>query len=162
MDKVIVSALLIIASITAATITINVIGVGLDRGGTSLVQSQRDAAHRIQSGITIISAGYTETEIEGEEILNFWLKGSGNVVIKPLSSFDVFLRRGDGTWGEYIPYSDGEDDGTWTPVPFTETLNPRETLEIEVSLKLNPGVHVLSVATPEGVTAKYVFEVPVS
>ena len=158
MDKVIVSALLIIASITAATITINVIGVGLDRGGTSLVQSQRDAAHRIQSGIKIISAGYTETE----EILNFWLKGSGNVVIKPLSSFDVFLRRGDGTWGEYIPYSDGEADGTWTPVPFTQTLNPRETLEIEVSLKLNPGVHVLSVATPEGVTAKYVFEVPVS
>ena len=159
MDKVIVSALLIIASITAATITINVIGVGLDRGGTSLVQSQRDAAHRIQSGITIISAGYTDEE---EEILNFWLKGSGNVVIKPLSSFDVFLRRGDGTWGEYIPYSDGEADGTWTPVPFTQTLNPRETLEIEVSLKLNPGVHVLSVATPEGVTAKYVFEVPVS
>ena len=157
MDKVIVSALLIIASITAATITINVIGVGLDRGGTSLVQSQRDTAHRIQSSITIISAGSTGPG----EILYFWLKGSGNVVIKPLSSFDVFLRRGDGTWGEYIPYSDFEDDGTWTPVPFTQTLNPRETLEIKVDWALVPGVHVLSVVTPEGVTAKYVFEVEV-
>lgn len=161
MDKVIVSALLIIASITAATITIKVIGVGLDRGGTSLVQSQRDTAHQIQSGITIISAGSTGPG----GILHFWLKGSGNVIIKPLSSFDVFLRRGDGTCGGHIPYSAVEVVGHWTPVSNTDTLlNPRETLEIEVTLGLDcplvAGVHVLLVVTPEGVTDEYVFEVP--
>ena len=162
MDKVIVSALLIIASITAATITINVIGVGLDRGGTSLVQSQRDTAHRIQSSITIISAGSTGPG----EILYFWLKGSGNVVIKPLSSFDVFLRRGDGTCGGHFPYSEDEtEDHYWKPVSDTENLlNPRETLEIKViwglDCPLQAGVHVLLVVTPEGVTDEYVFEVP--
>ena len=166
MDKVIVSALLIIASITAATITINVIGVGLDRGGTSLVQAQRDTAHQIQSGITIISAGSSDAGGIGSwDSLNFWLKGSGNVIVKPLSSFDVFLLRGDGTWGAHIPYSEDEAPGSWTPVSDTENLlTPRETLEIKVTLALGspllPGVHVLSVVTREGVTDEHVFEVP--
>ena len=103
MDKVIVSGLLLIASVAAAVITISIITPALGSDNESIVKSNKVASTLTSTGFDGITA-----VVDGGGGLNIsaWFKNVGSVDIDPISEIDIFLLTGNRLSGRYIPYSD--------------------------------------------------------
>ena len=77
MDKVIVTALLLIGSVTAALVVMMSVGPSISQASQSLVETNRDTSERIKTDVEIIavaadSAGTT---------IDVWIKNVGVVPI---------------------------------------------------------------------------------
>ena len=156
MDKAIVTGLLIIASVVAATILVVTISPSIKAGSQSVSGASISMAERIETEITIITA---EPDRSGQKI-DIWLKNAGSSKIMPVSALDLILRSIDGRRGEYVPQGVASGNG-WVAVPASHQVWHRgETLRIQVSLAdaLSLGKHRLSATTPNGVSADMTFE----
>ena len=87
MDKVIVTGLLVIASVTAAVVVIMTIGPSVSRSSQSVVEAQRQAAERIKTSIEIISAVPRTNGVQ----VDAWVKNTGIASINAIDRSDVFL-----------------------------------------------------------------------
>ena len=161
MDKVIVSGLLLIASMAAAVITISIITPALGSDRDSITKSNRVATNFVGTGIEGLSA-----VVEGRNgaVVSAWFKNVGSADIKPVSAMDVFLLSGNRFSGTYIEFS--------SPLPGVDSwsvLDPAgsvvwargETIHIRLVLNARPiatGAYIISLTTPNGVSGEIHFE----
>ena len=162
MEKVIVSGLLIIASIVAAVLAITVLAPSSVDSKNSILASNQVANDFVGTNIDGLSA-----VPEGGNGLGIsaWFKNVGSVDVQPISAIDVFLLTGDGLSGRYISYSD-----TPTSIDRWEVVSPQNSdawirgetllirLNLEASRPLSAGRYLVALTTPNGVTGEIFFE----
>jgi archaellum component FlaG (FlaF/FlaG flagellin family) len=162
MDKVIVSGLLIIASITAAVMTLSIIIPGLGSNSESIVRTNRIASDFASTGLN----GLTAEAVGGSGVtISAWFKNVGSVDVDPISAIDVFLLTGNRQGGRYIPFSDSPTGSDFWDVvqPADSNVWARgETLQIRLTLGLanpiSPRTYMVSLTTPNGISADISFE----
>ena len=156
MDKVIVTGLLVIASVTAAVVVIMAIGPSVSRSSQSVVEAQRQAAERIKTSIEIITA---VPRTNGAQV-DAWVKNTGIASISAIDRSDVFLIKIDGTWAEAMTYDNGAGGSkTWSG--DLTVWNRGDTLHIIIDLSADPlteGNYLLRVSTPNGTISERIFE----
>ncbi len=90
MDKVITSALLIIASVVAAMALINAVIPAMGESSGALLQANSAAADRIRTDIEIVHVA-SDTSSGSEDQIIVWVKSVGPNKIAPIEDTDVFL-----------------------------------------------------------------------
>lgn len=168
MEKVIVSGLLIIASILAAVVTVTVLSSTAADDQASIFDSNRAGTELVGTGIDGISVVVEQPD---GRLISAWFKNVGSVDVKPVRAMDVFLLSGDGLEGRYIPFQGLGD--RWGVVDDADNLpdNPAnwlngnivwgrgETIKIQLALNAaTPGRYLISVSTPNGISGEIPFE----
>ena len=97
MDKVIVTGLLIISAVIAASIVVITLAPTISIGSASVSDASLQESERIRTNLHILSA---QVQDDGLSI-DAWLKNTGDVSIDPVSNIDLILRR-DGAGGLYM------------------------------------------------------------
>lgn len=150
MDKIIVTALLIMASVASAVMVFNAIYPAIGQSSDAITSMERRLDERMKSQIDIIYASQSSGTVLA------WVKNIGDVRIVASNSADVFF----GPQGNFtrIPYGTGtphweyviENDSAW---------NPRATLRISILgySPLNPGRYYVKMVLPSGATNDYFF-----
>lgn len=90
MDKVITSALLIIASVIAAMALINAVLPAVSKSSGALLQANSAAADRIRTDIEIVHVA-SDTSSGSEDQIVVWVKSVGPNKIISIEDTDVFL-----------------------------------------------------------------------
>ena len=155
MDKVIVTGLLIIGSVTAAVLVIITITPTIAGTSQSMMESSREATNRIRTDIEVIAVA---SDPAGTRI-DAWIKNVGIASIPAISKSDVFIVT-PGTRFDHMAYAPSGDN-TWIEAPVGTPWNRGDTLHINITLPatnpLGVGDHVLKVATPNGIYAERTF-----
>ena len=155
MDKVIVTGLLVIGSVTAALVVILTIGPSVSGSSQSVLESQREASTRIKTDIEIIAVAANA----GGTLLDAWVKNVGVAPVLGLDTSDVFVVT-PGSRYDAMTYA-ASGDNTWTESPLGASWNRGETLHIAITLPagspLVSGDHMIRVSTPNGITAERAF-----
>ena len=162
MDKVIVSGLLIIASITAAVMTISIIVPGFGSNSESIVRTNRVASDFASTALD----GLAAEAVGGSGVtISAWFKNVGSVDVQPISAVEIFLLTGDRRGGRYVPFSSsGSASDSWEVVqPVDSNVWARgEILQIQLTLEpvnpISPGTYKVSLKTPNGISADISFE----
>lgn len=155
MDKVIVTGLLIIGSVTAALVVIFSIGSSVSGSSQSILETQREASVRIKTNIEVIAVASNSAGT----LIDVWIKNVGVAPIMGLSTSDVFVVT-PGTRYDAMAYA-ASGDNTWTELPAGASWGRSETLHIAVTLPsgspLSSGSHTIRISTPNGIIAERVF-----
>ena len=161
MEKVIVSGLLIIASVVAAVIAVTAISATSAGDQNSMFESNRVATNLVGTGIEGLSA---VVEDRNGAVISAWFKNVGSADIKPVSAMDLFLLSGNRFSGTYLEFcSPPCARDMWSVLqPATSAVWARgETIHIQLVLNMNPmtiGAHIISLTTPNGVSGEIHFE----
>ncbi len=107
MDKVITSAMLIIASVIAAVALINAVLPAMGKSAGALATANGAAADRIKTDIAIVHAAGDDTN----DKITVWVKNIGTQAIKPVTSSDVFLTTSSTV--SRLPYVSGCTSEWW-------------------------------------------------
>jgi len=161
MEKVIVSGLLIIASVVAAVIAVTAISSTSAVDQRSMFESNRVATKFVGTEIEGLSA-----VVEGRNgaVISAWFKNVGSTDIRPVSAMDLFLLSGNRFSGTYIEYSSPPSaTDSWSVLnPAGSTVWARgETIQIQLVLNASPraiGTYIISLTTPNGVSGEIHFE----
>ena len=155
MDKVIVTTLLLIGSVTAALVVMMSVGPSISQASQSLVETNRDTSNRIKTDIEIIAIASNSAGTQ----IDAWIKNVGVVPIYAIDKMDVFVIT-PGTRFDAMTYAPSGDD-TWTDTPLSSAWSRGDTLHITITLPagnpLGTGVHALGVTTANGVSAERIF-----
>ena len=155
MDKVIVTALLIVGAVTAAVVVISSIGPSLSSSSQSIMESQRETSGKIRTSIEIIAT----STLTGSQV-DAWVKNVGLDPINAVSKSDVFVIT-PGTRFDSMTYSATGGDNSWVENPVGAPWDRGDTLHMVITLPAsNPlavGDHVLRVSTPNGVISDKTF-----
>ena len=155
MDKVIVTGLLIIGSVTAAVMVILTIGPSVSGSSQSVLEIQNEASIRIKTNIEVIAvaANSSGTQVDA------WVKNVGVAPIYGLSASDVFVVT-PGSRYDAMTYA-ASGDNTWTELPSGASWDRGDTLHIAITLPtgnpLGAGNHLIRVSTPNGIVSERVF-----
>ena len=107
MEKAITSAILIIASIIAATALINAVLPAASKSAGALLNANTASANRIRTDIEIVHATGNATS----EKITVWVKNIGSTRIIPINASDIILEAPDGTVTR-LPYTSGCNSGS--------------------------------------------------
>lgn len=158
MDKVIVTGLLVIGAITAAVVVITTMIPLISRSTGSAVESQQEAAKRIETSIEIIALAPSAA---GNRI-DVWVKNVGVATIDAIDKSDVFLIK-QGVSATAMKYSSIAATKTWSGDLKEQGLSwsKGSTLQITITLLgadvLTAGEYLLRVSTPNAITADKIF-----
>ncbi len=159
MDKVIVTGLLVIASVTAAALVVNAILPAISSSSQSAISAQREAADRIRTNIEILAVS---SNSDGTQV-DVWVKNVGTKAITAIDRSDVFLAQ-EGTRFDAMTYNQDGGPNTWKTEPIEPTWSRGDTLHIII--EVDPGKpvgdsdHTLIVSTSNGITAEKYFQKP--
>ena len=155
MDKVIVTSLLVIGSVTAALVVILTIGPSVSNSSQSVLETQREASIRIKTNIEVIAVASNSAGT----LIDAWIKNVGVAPIMGLGMSDVFVVTTNTRYDAMAYATSG--DNTWTELPSGSSWNRGETLHIAVTLPtgnpLTSGNHTIRISTPNGIVAERVF-----
>ena len=166
MDKVIVTGLLVVGSVTAALVVMLALLPVISSSSSAVIESQSEAADRIRTDIEIIAVS---GNITGDRI-HAWVKNVGTFSILAIERSDVFLVRSTdpGNRFDSIAYAttttDNDVSKTWTGDRKERGLSWErgDTLLVQIELRgsdlLGTGDHALRFSTPNGITAEKTFE----
>ncbi len=155
MDKVIVTALLLIGSVTAALVVMMSVGPSISQASQSLVETNRDTSNRIKTDVEIIavaadSAGTT---------IDAWIKNVGVVPIYAIEQMDIFVIT-PGTRFDAMTHA-ASGDNTWTETVLGSAWSRGDTLHITITLPvaspIATGTHALGITTANGVSTEKIF-----
>lgn len=172
MDQVISVGILAIASIVGAVLIITTIAPSV-----SSFNDATKASNTIQVGLISSRLVIVEVEPIDDACAYVWVKNTGNRLLRFIEHWDVLLERTDQTLDAEIPYTQSERSlfrcrfdeilppennctDCWIQAPGTFNLAPNRTTKLHIQLDatpLTPGDYVLTVTTPEGVSASKVF-----
>ena len=157
MDKVIVTALLMIASITGAVIAINGMIPAISKSSSSMEAANDSVVRRIGTDVEILGVA---SDLSGTEI-EAWIKNVGTYSIGPVSSVDVFLvTPGEGY--SALRYDPAGLPGSWREYPLGASWERGEVLSLQIVIPqdfpVSAKYHILRVATPNGVVGEATFE----
>lgn len=155
MDKVIVTGLLIIGSVTAAVVVIITMGPTIAGTSQSFLESNKEASNRIKTDIEVIAVS---SDSAGTKI-DAWVKNVGVASIPAVSKSDVFIVTA-GTRFDAMAYAPSGDN-TWIENPVGAEWGRGDTLHITITLPaadpLGLGNHLLKIATSNGILAEKAF-----
>ena len=154
MEKVIATALLVIASVVAAMALINAVLPALGKSSGALVTANSDAAARIKTDIDIIhSTGDTAGTI------TVWVKNIGTQLIRPVDSSDIILTKPSSV--VRLAYESGCSSECWDYTIEDSAPDWTKTVTVTFTLKTGvaAGTYSVSVAAPNGVSATKDFSV---
>ena len=156
MDKIIVTALLIVAGVVAAIVLYNAVYPAIADSGDALTRRQRQIDERLQSQIEIIHAAPWG---ESSDVAWVWVKNVGSRRISAIESCDIFF----GPEGNFRRLTYGAAEGGWDYVVEQGTeWDPTMTLKITISNHDGETLDVqtryfVKVTTPNGVSDEYYF-----
>lgn len=160
MDKVITSALLIIASVVAAMALINAVIPAVGKSSSALLQANSSAADRIRTDIEIVHVG-TDTSPVGEDQIIVWVKSVGPNTIDLIDSTDIFLTTP--TSVKRISYAADGSPESWNYIiengsVWTQAVTVRMTLHL-TDASVAAGAYTISVNVYNSVNATKDFSV---
>ena len=155
MDKIIVTALLVIAGVTAAALVVTTLTPIIGKSSRSVVESQQDMATRIQTDIKVIKA-----HAAADTTAKAWVKNIGNANVDFLEQSDLFISSVDGA--TFIPLTKGAGSNNEWTTSKTGSWTKGETVEFDVNLKVGNALlrgtsYVFSFSTPNGIASEYTF-----
>jgi hypothetical protein len=155
-DKVIVTALLIIGSVAAAAVVMTTILPSVSSGSQSVIETQQGSAGRLRTSIEVIAA---TSNVTGTTV-DAWAKNVGLDPVYPVSKADVFVIT-PGSRVDAMAYSASGGDNTWVEDPVGARWDRADTLHIRVTLPVSDplavGDHVIRVTTANGVSSDKTF-----
>ena len=155
MDKVIVTALLVIGAVTAAVVSITTIAPAVSASSQATGTAAQEASSRILTSIEIIAV----TSNSAGTTVDAWVKNVGAIPILALDRSDVFIIT-PGSRFDAMTYAPSGDN-SWTEQPSNSSWNRGDTLHLGITLAagdpLATGDHTLRVSTPNGITAEKFF-----
>jgi len=157
MEKVISTALLIIASVIAALALINAVLPALGKSSSALATANSVAAARIKTDIDVIhSTGDTSGTI------TVWVKNVGAQVIKSVKDSDVIITKPTAAGGvKRLAYVSGCTSECWnfTIEDSAADWSTAVTVKFTLSTTVTAGSYSIFVATPNGVSGTKDFSV---
>ena len=155
MDKVIVTALLVIGAVTAAVVSITTIVPAVSASSQATGSAAQEASSRILTSIEIIAVASDS----GGTTVDAWVKNVGATPILGIAKSDVFIITPGARYEAMTHAPSG--DNSWTEQPPDSGWNRGDTLHLAITLAagapLGLGDHSLRVSTPNGVTAEKFF-----
>ena len=157
MEKVITTALLVIASIVAAIALINAVLPAIGKSSGALAAANSEAAARIKTDIDVIHAtGDTSGTI------TVWVKNVGTQVIKSIKDSDVIVTKPAGAGGvKRLSYTSGCSSECWDYIieDSASDWSRTDTVKFTLSTTVTSGSYTISIAAPNGVSATKDFSV---
>ena len=146
MDKVIVTAFLVIAGVVTAVLVFNTIYPAAVQSGDAMTQRGRRIEERLKSRIEIIHA-----TADGSNAL-VWVKNVGSLRISAIDRCDVFFGPEDNF--SRVPYGQEAGNPYWTwKIENGSHWDPTATLQITVTnSSLLEGRYFVKVIAPNGVS----------
>ena len=138
MDKVIVTALMVIAGVTAAGLVMTTLTPIVGSSSQSVVESQKDLSRRIQTDFEI-----TAVHADSDVLVRAWIKNVGGANISFIEQSDVFVSSTDKEQFVFLCYDDPisctenkwsafEKDGVTKKTGY---WTEGETIQLTLSLK---------------------------
>ncbi|HJO60364.1 MAG: hypothetical protein QGE99_02720 [SAR202 cluster bacterium] len=138
MDKVIVTALLVIAGVTAAGLVMTTLTPIVGSSSQSVVESQKDLSRRIQTDFEI-----TAVHADSDVLVRAWIKNVGGANISFIEQSDVFVSSTDKEQFVFLCYDEPisctenkwsafEKDGVTKKTGY---WTEGETIQLTLSLK---------------------------
>ena len=138
MDKVIVTALLVIAGVTAAGLVMTTLTPIVGSSSQSVVESQKDLSRRIQTDFEIMAV-----HADSDVLVRAWIKNVGGENISFIEQSDVFVSSTDKEQFVFLCYDDPisctenkwsafEKDGVTKKTGY---WTEGETIQLTLSLK---------------------------
>ena len=156
MDKVVTTALLIVAGVICVIFVFNSVYPAVNRSSEAMVSMSDDLNDRMKTRINIVHASNSADRTS----VYIWVKNIGSTRISTVESTDLFL--GPETEFERIPHADAA--GTEYPQWDYELENATEwstggTLKITVTYSGDPGAgtYYVKLILPNGVADEYYF-----
>jgi hypothetical protein len=163
MDKVIVTALLVIAGVTAAALVTTTLTPIVGNSSRSIVESQRDLSTRIQTEVEILTVHASDANN-----LKVWIKSIGSANITRLEISDVFMGSNDKVQFYLLPFTAEavfdlagtannwitDKTGYWTSGETVEILIRLNNVDKLVDKK----TYTISFTTSNGVQTNYQFQ----
>lgn len=148
MDKLVVTAFLIIAGVVSAITVFNTMFPAIAQSSDAMVAMERRVDERMKTQIEIIHASKTDNTV------TLWVKNVGNVRILAPASSDLFF----GPQGNFarIPYQTGSPNWTYTIENDTD-WDPTATLRITITYAAPPpaGAYFAKMVLTNGVSHEY-------
>ena len=155
MDKVITTALLLIASVIAATALINAVLPAANKSTGALLAANSVAADRIKTDIEIVHASGNDTS----DKITLWVKNIGTKNIVPISASDVILTTPSDVLR--LPYVSGCSSECWDYLIEDSGSDWKQsvTVKFTLSTSVTTGVYTITVSVVNAVSAVKDFSV---
>ena len=149
MGQVITTALLMIASVIAATAMINAVLPAANKSSGALLAANSVAADRIKTDIEIVHASGNDTSNK----ITLWVKNIGTKNIVPISASDVILTTPDDVLR--LPYVSGCSSECWDYSIEGSSSNWKQsvTVKFTLSTSVTTGVYTIMVSVVNAVSA---------
>lgn len=156
MDKIVTTALLIIAGIICVMFVFNSVYPAVNRSSQAMVSMSDDLNDRMKTRINVVHASNTTNRIT----VYLWVKNVGSTRITNIETSDVFF----GPEGEFVRIPFTDDAGSSYPQWDYELENatewvPSGTLKITITYDIDPGAgtYYIKLIIPNGVSDEYYF-----
>jgi archaellum component FlaG (FlaF/FlaG flagellin family) len=153
LDKTIITAFLIVASVLSAVVLFNAVYPAVVKGGEAMAQMEDRIGDRLQSQIVIIHATASGNSAY------IWVKNIGSSRLITFDNLDVFF----GLEGDFsrIPQGFGAGSIYWTgELENNDRWDPTSTLKITIvdqSGSLPSGRYFIKVVIPNGISDESFF-----
>ena len=154
MEKVITTAMLVIASLVAAIALINAVLPATGKSASALAAANSEAARRIKTDIDII---YATGDTSGT--ITVWVKNVGIQIIRSVKDSDIIIENPNGA--SRLSYVDGCSSECWdcTLEDNAYAWSSRVTVKFTITTDVPNGNFSVSVAAPNGIMAVKDFSV---
>jgi hypothetical protein len=165
MDKVLITGLLVTASVITAMILFGVFRTSIQESGRSATGLQDQASLQAETGIAIMEV----IAVDNGTVFDIWSKNTGSVEILPIENIVFTISDINGTVYGYIEYSDDDPlispQYTWQWDESNRIWEPGETLRVRAKLILVPVEsrdYILSINVGGDLYANHIFKAPSS
>jgi len=155
MEKVITTALLLIASVIAATALINAVLPAANKSSGALLAANSVAADRIKTDIEIVHASGNDTS----DKITLWVKNIGTKNIAPISASDLILTTPSDVLR--LPYVSGCNSECWDYSVEDSGSDWKQsvTVKFTLSTSVTTGVYTITLSVVNAVSAVKDFSV---
>ena len=158
MDKVIVTALLVIAGVTAAGVAVATLTPVMTKSSTAVVEKAKDTSEKISTDVKILMVH--PSAANDDQILAI-IKNVGSVNIIPVSESNIYIENADGSKFYAPTFNAAGGDGNWNFTPATPIyLAPGVTMTVDIDLPedlVATNSYVLTYITPNADTDIFPF-----
>ena len=165
MDKVLITGLLVTASVITVMILFGVFRTSIQESAGSATGLQDQASLQAETGITVMEI----IAVDNGTVFDIWAKNTGSIEIRPIEDIVITISDISGARYDYIEYSNlnplTSTQHTWQVIGSDRRWRPGETLHVRAKLILTPVEsrdYILSINVMGDNYAKHIFNAPSS
>jgi len=166
MDKVLITGLLVTASVITVMILFGVFRTSIQESAGSATGLQDQASLQSETGITVMEI----IAVDNGTVFDIWAKNTGSIEIRPLENIVFAISDIGGARYDYIEYSNLNPLTSphltwWVPPGTNPRWRPGETLQVRAKLILAPVEsrdYILSINVTGDNYANHIFNAPSS